>query len=70
MMLLVRIVENNKIDEHFRAGKVKLVLALAGSFRKEIRKGPCSVIAPLKLFSTSVNPAFNWEVHLIHYFFY
>ena len=45
-MLLVRIVENDKILDYFRAGWVKQRLALPCSVRKDIRIGPCRVRVP------------------------
>ena len=39
-MLLVRIVENNKIYDYFRAGLVKYMLALSCRVRREIRIEP------------------------------
>ncbi len=48
MFLDLRIVENNKIDTYFRAGKVKRMLALPKIFRKEIKLGPHRVKAPRK----------------------
>ena len=45
-MLLVRIVVINKIYTYFRAGKVKLWLALSSRVRKGIRVGPRRIRAP------------------------
>ena len=39
-MLLVRIVENNKIDDYFRSGVVKLGIAVPRRVRKVIRIVP------------------------------
>ncbi len=47
-MLLVRIIENNKIDVYFRACLVKLRLALPRRIRKDIRIGPRRVRAPTR----------------------
>ena len=71
-MLLVKIVENNEIDDYFRTGEVKDMLALPCRVRKEIRIGPHRVRTArnmkkhhLKLFSIILDPALNQEVHLI-----
>ncbi len=45
-MLLVRIVENNKIDAYFRVGKVKQRIALPRRVRKGIRTGPPGLEPP------------------------
>ncbi len=46
MLMLVRIVENNKIDVYLWAGLVRYRLALPLRVRKRIRIGPCRVRAP------------------------
>ena len=45
-MVLIRIVENNKIDAYFRAGWVNHMLALPNMVRKGIRKEPTGFVLP------------------------
>ena len=76
-MLLVRIVENSKIDDYFKA--CLLILALPRRVKKEIRIVPTGLEPPagartrkrypLKLFSIILYPALNQEVQLKQTFY-
>ena len=52
-MLLVRIAENNKIDDYFRSGVVKLGIAVPRRVRKGIGIGPRRVRTPLQVLEIS-----------------